>query len=297
MGFYDRPYLRDGHGGGGLRGSFSAGVRFGMPRPAKAVKTMLLINVGAYVIQVLAGDHDPTGSQPVSSAFAVMVSEWWQLWRYVTFQFLHGGIGHIFWNMLWLYFLGSMLERHLGTRRFAWFYLTSGAVAGIAYAVIGSMVGLDPSSTLIGASGGLFAIALGCAVVFPNVRVLLLFMFPIPLRIAVLFFFGRSALIVLEAVAEQAYSNAFWSEIAHLGGAAGGALWIWVLPRASGASTQVRVKVNQGAWDRKMRQKDEEEKSIDEILRKIHDEGINSLSRKEKKTLAEATKRQRQHGE
>ena len=94
----------------------------------------------------------------------------------------------------------------------------------------------------------------------------------------------------MKALSTQKYTGDFWSEVAHTGGALGAAVWIWILPRVAVQAASARVRIKKGAWDRKMKQQAEEEKSIDEILRKIHEQGINSLTSKEKKTLADATK-------
>ena len=290
MGIYDRPYMNESQGGG-FRG-FGRAVGFGMPKPAKAVKAMLLINIVMFVFQVLSGDLDPRGSQPVSRLLAVTGGDWWQAWRYVTFQFLHGGIWHIGLNMLGLYMLGTPLERQWGTKRFTWFYLTCGAVAGMAYAGMAWGVGLDMRQPLVGASGGVYAIVLACAVLFPQIKLILL-LFPVPIRFACLLIFGYATLTVLSGIANKAYeTGAFWSQVAHLGGVVAGAFWIWALPALGLKVIGARQRVKQGAWDRKVKQQADQEKSIDEILRKIHDQGINSLTNKEKRTLADATKKQ-----
>jgi len=170
--------------------------------------------------------------------------------------------------------------------------LSCGVVAGVAYAVMGVALGLDKSFPLIGASGGVFAILLACAVLFPQMR-LILFLFPVPIRFAALLIFGFMAVLVLSSLSHGSVSPQFWSHVAHLGGAVAGAFWIWVLPRLGVRVGAAKVHMKRGAWERKMERDAEEEKTIDEILRKIHEEGINSLSSKEKKTLSEATKRQR----
>ena len=294
MGFYDRPYLREDFQSGGGRGGmggFGRGIMVGMPKPARAVKIMLLINVGVFILQAVA-DTSRFGPGPLSAAFGATVGGWWQLWRYVTFQFLHAGFWHLGLNMLGLYMLGSPLEKQWGTRRFLWFYLTCGATAGVAYAIMGALVGLDPNFPLVGASGGIFGILLACAVLFPQFR-LIFVLFPVPIRMAALIIFGGMIVVMLSSVSTGEFPPQFWSDVAHLGGAVAGAFWIWVLPLVGMQMASARVQVQRGAWDRKVKREAEDEKTIDEILRKIHNEGSNSLSGKEKKTLAAATKRQR----
>jgi len=289
VGIYDRPYMNEPPGGG-FRG-FGRAVGAGMPKPAKAVKILLLLNIAAFVLQALSGDLGRGINSPISEAFAVSGRDWMQAWRYITFQFLHGGVWHIGLNMLGLYMLGTPLERQWGTKRFTLFYLTCGAVAGMAYAGMTWAADVDKTHFLVGASGGVYAIVLACGVLFPQIKLILL-LFPVPIRFACLLIFGFATLTVLQGVANQAYGNPnFWSQVAHLGGVVAGAFWIWVLPAVGLKVTGARLRAQQGAWDRKMKQQAEEEKSIDEILRKIHEQGINSLTSKEKKTLADATKK------
>ena len=163
MGLYDRPYMNEPPGGG-FRG-FGRAMGVGMPKPAKAVKILLLINIVMFVLQAVSGDLTPGKGQPVSKLLAVTGGDWMQVWRYITFQFLHGGIWHLGLNMLGLYMLGTPLERQWGTKRFTWFYLTCGAVAGMAYAGMVWAADVDKGHALVGASGGVYAIVLACAAI------------------------------------------------------------------------------------------------------------------------------------
>ncbi len=285
MGIYDRPYFREESTFSASYGRQSGGgMSFGMPKPGRVVKTLLIINGVMFVAQMFAGGL-------VERHFAADPTAWWQVWRYVTFQFLHStrSFWHILINMLFLYFLGTPLEKAWGSRRFLTFYLSSGAVAGVAYVVMTRTMGID--GYLIGASGGVYAILLACAVLFPGFRIILVF-FPVPIRLAATIFLGITVLTLLRTFGGGGATPDFWSQVAHFGGALGGAFWIWVLPRLQGTAGHVRERINQGAWDKKLHRDATEQKTIDEILRKVHTEGINSLTRKEKHTLADATKRQ-----
>ena len=231
----------------------------------------------------------------MSGLFGVTVESYWQIWRYVTFQFLHSprDFLHIVFNMVGLYFLGTVLERSWGSRRFLRFYLTCGVVAGLAYVIIGTLFPRQVPSQMpiIGASGGVYGLVLACAILFPQFQVILLF-FVVPIRVVATILVGVMILMVVRALAwGEAY--AAMSHVAHLGGAAAAAVWIWVLPRLRGSAGRAKVRAKTGAWDRKVRRRAEEEAHVDEILQKIKDHGIASLSRAEKRTLQEATRRQR----
>ncbi len=292
MGIDDRPYAREestfsaGYNPGG------GGIMHGLARPGRVVGTILIINIVVIFIQAAFGDIGPKGSGRVSDLLGVTSAAWWQIWRYVTFQFLHADFMHILFNMAIFYMLGIYLERRMGGKRFLWFYLSCGAVAGATYAGIASIIhspGEDLTTiALIGASGGVYAILLASAVWFPDIKVFLFF----PIRIVVAIVFVAIALLLLMSVSTSDYTPKFWSGVAHFGGLLGCACWIWGMPRMAGLSGEVREKMNQGAWEKKQQRQAAEQKSIDEILEKVHSQGINSLTRKEKKTLADATKRQ-----
>lgn len=291
MGLNDRTYWQEEEQAG-YGGSAMGRMTMGLPKPSSAVKILLIMNVIVFVIQTFADQSRGPGDPGVLSAqFGVTVAGSWQVWRYITFQFLHGGFWHLLMNMLGLYFLGSPLERKLGRRRFVVFYLLCGVVAGVAYVVIGTLGELPKARPIIGASGGVFGIILAGAVYFPHFKLIFLF-FPVPIRLAALIIFSGMMLLVLRSAASGQVGEAM-SDVAHLGGAAAAAVWIWVLPRLRGKAGQTRKKLNQGAWQRKMKNRQAEHQEIDRILEKIKQKGINSLSQKEKDKLRQATADQR----
>lgn len=292
MGIHDRPYMRDEpESGGGL-----GGLTVGLPKPTPAVKVLLIANAAAFLLQVFLDQPSEFGPGPMSRWLGVTTAAFWQPWRYVTFQFLHGDFMHILLNMLGVYFLGSALERHWGRRRFLAFYLSCGAVAGLCYVIIGVLFALDPHMPIIGASGGVYGILLACAVYFPSFRIIFLF-FPVPIRFAALIIFGGMVVLVLQALGAGMMAAAM-SDVAHLGGAGMAAAWIWVLPQIlrhvpAGPGRPGRP----GAWQKKLRQRRQAQAQIDRILDKIRREGLDSLSWFEKRTLRRETERQRRERE
>jgi membrane associated rhomboid family serine protease len=132
-----------------------------------------------------------------------------QWWRLLTSAFLHGGIIHLGFNMLMLWWIGAPVEQAIGRGRFLLLYLVSG-LAGSAGALI-----LEPNAITVGASGAIFGI-LGAALVFESQRNYVL---------------GGSALsiVVLNLVLSFAVPNI--SIGGHLGGLAGGALSALALSR------------------------------------------------------------------
>jgi membrane associated rhomboid family serine protease len=280
MGLHDRTYWKDDRGGGGYGGggSFGGGMGAGqMPKPGPAVTALLIANIAMFFLQLL----------PDVTRYLVLVpADWWFVWNYITFQFLHGSPMHLIFNMIGLYFLGMVLERAWGPRRFVTFYLACGVFAGICHVVMTFARGGDLWIPLLGASGGVYGIVVACAILFPQIRLILLF-FLVPIRFVALLFLGLAVYSMLQGGVGGGIAHA-----AHLGGAAMAAVWVWVLPRLRGAAQEASLKRRQGAWDRKMKQRASEQAEIDRILGKIKVNGLNSLTRREKDTLQKASRRQ-----
>jgi len=280
MGLNNRTYWRDdqGPGGYGGGGGFGGGMHAGqMPRPGRAVGALLIANIAMFFLQLVPG---------VMEHLVLIPRDWMYVWNYVTFQFLHADPLHLLFNMLGLYFLGMVLERAWGPRRFLRFYFTCGVFAGICHVAATHAMGQGTWIPLLGASGGVYGVVVACAILFPHIRLVLLF-FLVPIRFAVFLFLGIAVYSILAGGAGGGVAHA-----AHLGGAVMAAAWIWVLPRLRNAAQDADLKRKQGAWDRKMKKRAEDQAEIDRILDKIRVHGLNSISRREKHTLQEATKRQ-----
>jgi membrane associated rhomboid family serine protease len=121
---------------------------------AIVTKILVALNVGVYLITVAqgAGLNNPGGKLFYKWALygpAVANGDWWRL---ITSAFLHGGMIHIAFNMLALWWLGAPVEIALGRIRYIGLYLVSG-LAGSAGALIA-----NPHSVTVGASGAIFGL-------------------------------------------------------------------------------------------------------------------------------------------
>lgn len=106
--------------------------------PTPVVKNILIINVGVFLISSFA-------KVPLNEWFSLytVYSENFAVYQFFTYMWLHGGLGHIFWNMLMIYFLGPLLEQVWGSKRFAIFYLACGIGAGILYGGVDALENLS----------------------------------------------------------------------------------------------------------------------------------------------------------
>ncbi len=217
-----------------------------------------------------------------------------QLWRVITYQFLHGSFFHVFFNMLALYFFGPLMERWWGSKRFLAFYLLCGIGGAALYtglSFVPDLLGVSLRSTLVGASGCVFGILAGCAMLYPHQRVMLIFPpIPMTMRTMALVFLGLGAMSVIVG------SRNAGGEAAHLGGAAIG----WLLIKYPRSLSFVD---RHWAHDFKQRQQKKhrqaaakEDVQVDQILQKVREHGLASLTNREKKILQRATDRQRRAG-
>jgi membrane associated rhomboid family serine protease len=175
--FADRPYASSrepiDHGGYG---------GFGGSRLTPAVAVLLLVTCLAFLLQAWAERFIGPGVRPL---FAL--SSWGLLrgmiWQPLTYLLLHGGFGHLLFNMLGLFFLGPEAERELGTRRFVTLYLMAGVLGGLGWILFDALQGWaagGPPGFCIGASGAVLGVVGAFAALFPERRITLLLFFVLP---------------------------------------------------------------------------------------------------------------------
>jgi len=274
MGLYDRDYTQE-HYQHHYRGGPQ--MRLGFPQMTPVVKWLLIINVAVFFMQVLGGDELLVRSFSVYPFSFVVVA---QFWRLITYQFLHGGVWHLAFNMLGLFFLGPTLERHWKGKKFLTFYLGCGVAGGLFYILL-AVAGFLPIAPMIGASGAILGMLAACAILFPQF-IVFIFLFPVPIRVAAVVL-----IIVYTANLLMAGANA-GGDAAHLAGMAAGAVYVL----SQSWRDKLKLKARSGQWQKKIETQRDLQAELDRVLQKVHDYGIQSLTAKEKKTLKQATKAQ-----
>jgi membrane associated rhomboid family serine protease len=139
-----------------------------------------------------------------------------RVWTPITYMFLHGGLMHLFGNMLMLYFFGPEIERVLGSRQFLRFYLLCGGVGVMANFVPYFLIQGGGNVMVAGASGATLGVLVAFAMVEPDRRVFL-FPIPIPVTSKILVFF-----IIAMNMISAANGGSGVSIATHLGGMAVG---------------------------------------------------------------------------
>ncbi|MEM6297603.1 MAG: rhomboid family intramembrane serine protease [Bacteroidota bacterium] len=187
-----------------------------MQNLAPMTRNLLIANLAVFVLHWVMPElrWDFTLYYPLMEEF--------RPYQLLTHMFTHApGLGHIFGNMLSLFFFGSVLERTFGSNRFLTFYLIcglgatflfEGAVALEHYLVASTIDGAQ--SAVMGASGAVFGILMAFAMLYPNVEIMLLFP-PIPIK-------AKYFVLIYGAYELYATINRFQGDnvahLAHLGG-------------------------------------------------------------------------------
>ena len=276
MGIYDREYGRPN----AYEQQYSMGGGFrGLP---PVVKWLLISNFAVFLLVNLIpalGDYVYYYGAvfPKSLAFAL------QPWRVITYQFLHGGVMHLVFNLIVLYFMGPFVEQAWGSKAFLKYYLTCGAAGGIVYTIL-VLLNILPAGTMVGASGAIYGLMAAMVIMYPRLKVLLWGIIPMTMYWLVI-------LAVIFSFLNIAAGKNVGGEAAHLTGLAMGFAYVLYKPKM----IQFRMSRSKGNWEKKMRTEQNFQQEVDRILNKVHHEGINSLTRSEKRILQEATRREQQN--
>ena len=155
---------------------------FGPGPLSSAIKMLIVANVVVFVVTQVSGGAliGSLGFRPADALGSL------QLWQFATYMFLHGGFGHILFNMLALWMFGTELERMWGSRFFLRYYFVCGVGAALT-TVVFTMLPVSFAdqlwvTTTIGASGAVYGVLLAFGLYFPNRPILIYFIFPIPAK-------------------------------------------------------------------------------------------------------------------
>lgn len=250
------------------------------------MKVLLLINVAVFVANMIAF---PLFGSELGTWLGV---SWPMLWefgglglvRVLTYQFVHSFSSpfHILGNMLVLYFFGTMVGGSIGKARLIQLYLIAGVVGAIVQMLFSVMLD-SVSVTTIGASGAVYGILAYAACMAPRATVYLLF-FPVELRwLAV----GLVSLGVYMTYVDLVGAGS--DGVAH-GGHIGGALWGYLAYRMPTQRWSLGQKVQRWQAQREAESAAEKQRRLDELLEKVHKQGLNALTSGERKFLDRASK-------
>jgi membrane associated rhomboid family serine protease len=183
---------------------------FSLPPVTQA---LIVINALVFLVEAVLGSS-------VTSLFALWpLGPQFMPWQVVTYAFVHAGLPHLLFNMFGVYMFGSDLERVWGPRRYLGYYVACALSAAATQMGVASLTGAYYPT--VGASGAVFGLLLAYAMMFPNRTIMPLFP-PIPMRAPVFV----TVYGVLELVLGVTGTQAGVAHFAHLGGLAGGFLFM-----------------------------------------------------------------------
>ena len=300
-------------------------------RQPKALRTIITINVVVYVVAQFLHLW-PTGFRFVMEHLAlhpVFPDILFEPWQLVTYNFMHtsgglGGLLHVGFNMLWLYWIGKEFERMHGSQQFWTVYLTTGIGGGIMCLLLQPLfptitgTGVVP---VVGASASVLGVLMTVAILYPYKQIGLLFFGVVRLLYVVVGFLIIDALLML--------STSGTAVAAHWGGALSGFLYAkvvrdeigvpsWLAPLfGQKTSRSRRSSSSPGLLDRlkglfriesdgadpstspqqpasssdgaPARPSNNHSKEVDRILDKISEQGYDALSDDEKQILYDAS--------
>lgn len=279
--------------------------------------TLLIFNVGVFAVQaILQAMHSPFSIDRYLGLSLDGLRHGY-IWQLLTFQFLHGGILHLLLNSWGIYVFGPVVEQAVGRGRFLRLYLLSGIFGGLVH-VLGSLV--FPShfgaavvgnqtfySPVVGASAGLYGLIAAFATLFPKQELTVYLFFVLPVTVTAQVLLGVSAGIGVLGLLLAGDNVAHG---AHLGGMLMGFVFVrfmmqirwpeFKLPmrlRSKRELVSISAYKSRVASPRKIQDSENLppgefiSKEVDPILDKISAHGIQSLTERERKILADAQKK------
>ncbi|MBI1305109.1 MAG: rhomboid family intramembrane serine protease [Bacteroidetes bacterium] len=204
-------------------------IKYEFNKDDSPIRKLVIINVAVFVLAGLASfilhlyklDVDFYLSKYfyLPSWFSEFITKPWTL---LTYMFFHAGVMHILFNMLWLYFIGRILIDFTTNKRFYQIYFFGGLTGGVLYLLFYNVfpifTQMPESSVMLGASGAVNAIIVATAVLVPNYEIFLFGIFRVRLKWIALF------LVMMDVLLFSQGNEG--GRLAHLGGAAFGALYV-----------------------------------------------------------------------
>jgi membrane associated rhomboid family serine protease len=312
MGIYDRDYYRNE----------GPGYLASLTEHGKVCKSLIMLNVLIFFLQLLTRGSQFSASDEEAGVGWFTKALWLdvdgvlhgQIWRLLTYGFLHDNgfneysnrfLLHIVFNMLFLWWFGSDVEDLYGPREFLAVYLTSIVLGGVAF-VIGHLMRM-PGQFCLGASGGVMTVLVLCALHYPNRMIMLFFFLPIPIWIFVLFLVAKDLFPLLSG------QDTTTAVTVHLAGAAFGYVYYKMEWRMLNVLPNIRARRRQRARAKLRIYREEEdprtpvhalqtpavprdvdeqlEARMDAVLQKVSDHGIESLTEQERTILLQASER------
>lgn len=281
--------------------SFSSDIRYWL-RQGNTINQLLFWNIIVFLVMgtvYLIGRIAPTTDFLSSFLFdnlslhANVFAFLRKPWGLLTYMFTHLEFLHILFNMLNLYWFGNIFRSFLGNQRVLPLYLLGGIMGGAAYLLIYNLAFGGVNAPMIGASASVMALLIACATKLPNYEIGLLFIGSIRLKWLAL------VVIILDLISLT--QGNVGGIVAHMGGAVTGFIYIKLLNSGTDIcqpliwlfNRRLRVETPKRSFKPKKSplklvkpgQEENKQLRLDQLLDKINDNGMDSLSPEEKAWL------------
>lgn len=277
------------------RGGFGLGFGYGL---TPWVKRLIIANVAVFLVSELLIRNNLVQYYMAFVPGEILTRPW----TLVTYMFAHGNLGHVFFNMLGLFFFGPPLEARWGSNEFLKFYF----ICGLGGAALSFLFAFN--SPIIGASAAVYGVLLAFAMNWPDMPIYIWGIFPVQAKWLAIFFVALSLYSAFQGRADGL------AHFAHLGGFAAGFLYL-KLDRPGGLFAGMKKKrdprrrftIVRGNSDdnpapaparrETAPPRDDSELlgELDRVLDKISTSGLSSLSSEERKLLDEVSRKYRQN--
>jgi membrane associated rhomboid family serine protease len=255
---------------------------------SSVVRNLLIACVAVFAIQNMSDAFHVVPAAYFDYWGALVPGQVWahgQVWRVVTYMFLHASALHIFFNMWALWVFGIPVAARLGEGKFLGLFFTSGITAGL-FSGLFYLWGGAGAVPIVGASGAIYGVMLAFARFYPDVPIYLFLFVPVPARIAVWIMGAIALLSGLNGAGSVAH-------LTHLFGIVGG----WGFLAMEGHLGPWFAQLRNAGAERRTRKAVEElvsqdqffDSRVDPILSKISKHGMGSLSRQERSILEKAS--------
>lgn len=293
----DRGYMRDGSG------------RW----PWTATSVLLVVYVAVFALQCINAVYLRSPAEGWFALTTYGLRHGW-VWQLFTFQFLHGGLLHLVFNLIGFWWLGRFCESALGTGRFLLVLFGAGAAGGLLQGLLMLLFPAFYGTAVVGASAGVLGLLAVFALLEREAEVR--FYFVIPLRAVTLLWITGAVSLFFTLVPASGVAHA-----AHLGGLLAGVgfvklgwqhpwmplpweTWLarWrerrvprpaprpLVPARRRAGSAAAPAANPPADD----PADFMEREVNPILEKLHAHGPGSLTERERRILQRASRRMRE---
>lgn len=277
MGVYDRDYYRDE--------SLNLQPTW---NNRSAVSTIIILNVAIYVANILLSSFEKVDQGTVNTFLMLVETDLgkpWLWWHTLSYAFTHDAtnVMHILFNMLGLYFLGRAVEDKYGKSEFLRIYLICAVVCGLLWLLKANFIEHEKLRQLLGASGAVICIEMLFVLNFPK-QIIYLFVFPVPAWVVGILIVLSTLLTKSENVAVEVHVIGILFAAAYFFGK-------WNFGFVSNfQSANRRWKRRWFGPKLKVVRDDLDSTAINEaeadrILEKIHQQGKDALTSKERKFM------------